>query len=135
MEDSTVQITQYQQRITTNTNQINSLKKDIDELEILKTKIEKLNRQVKWAAEETRKRVFEIPNRMSSVIKLDLFTGILECTRGAQYNGAISELNKSKQNIQNQINECNAKIKSLKTEINNCNNQIQTIQANAEGIQ
>lgn len=135
MEDSTVQITQYQQKITANTNQINSLKKDIDELEILKTKIEKIIRQVNRTADETRKKVFNIPNMMSSVIKLDLFSGILECAKGTQYNNAILELNKSKQNIQNQINECNAKINSLKTEINNCNNQIQTIQTNAEGIQ
>lgn len=135
MEDSTAQITQYQQKITSNTNQINSLKKDIDELEILKTKIEKLSRQINRTADETRKKVFDIPNKMSSVIKLGLFTGILECSKGAQYNGAILELNTSRQNVQNQINECNEKINSLKIEINNCNNQIHTIQANTEGIQ
>lgn len=135
MEDLTAQITQYQQKITSNTDQINSLKKDIDELEILKTKIEKLSRQINRTADETTKKVFDIPNKMSSVIKLGLFTGILECSKGVQYNGAISELNTSRQNVQNQINECNEKINSLKIEINNCNNQIHTIQANTEGIQ
>ena len=135
MKDPTVQITQYQQKITAHTNQINSLKKDIDELEILKTKLEKLIRQVNQTAEGTRKKIFDIPSMMSSVIKMNLFTDMLACANGTQYNDAISDLKKSKQNVQNQINQCNTKIKSLTTEINTCNQKIQTIQTNAEEIQ
>lgn len=132
MEDISVQISQYQQTISTNTSQINSLKKDIDDLEILKTKTDKLIRNLESSAIGTRSKVMALPGMINGVIKLGLFSGILECSKGAHYNTAVSDLSESKRKIQNKIDDCNRQINTLTNEIINCNSQIQTIQANTE---
>lgn len=132
MEDKTVQISQYQQTISANTNQINSLKKDIDELDNLQSKIDKLIQNLDNAAIGTQSKVLALPGKINSVIKLGLFYGILECAKGAHYNTAVSDLCESKKKIQNTIDEYNRQINSLRNEISNCNNQIQIIQTNME---
>ena len=83
--------------------QIRKMEDDIEQLKILKSKLEKMKRQVEKSSEITRNKIFAVPNMIRSNMKLNIFLNIINYTNGTHYNDAIDEINSGIYKIQNEI--------------------------------
>lgn len=132
MEEPLQQIRKYQKIIAINQSKIDLLKKDIEDLNIIKLKIEKLEQRVEDTATQTQSGVSMIPQMFNGAMKMGVLSKIFQCAKGVQYCNALSELSAGKKKIQQSIEECYRKISELKREVNDYMEQIHMMQANLE---
>lgn len=132
MEEQIQQIRKYQKIVAINESKIDLLKKDIEDLNIIKLKIEKLAQRVEDTATQTQSSVSMIPQMFNGVMKMGVLSKIFQCAKGAQYRNALSELSAGEKKIQQSIEECYRKISELKREVNEYMEQIHMMQANLE---
>lgn len=103
MKKNKEKIQNYKNRISSNMYQIRKMEDDIEQLKILKSKLEKMKRQVEKSSEITRNKIFAVPNMIRSNMKLNIFSNIINYTNGTHYNDAIDEINSGIYKIQNEI--------------------------------
>ena len=132
MEEQLQQIRKYQKIIAINQSKIDLLKKDIEDLNIIKLKIEKLEQRVEDTATQTQSGISMIPQMFNGVMKMGVLSKILQCAKGVQYCNALSELSAGEKKIQQSIEECYRKISELKREVSDYMEQIHMMQANLE---
>lgn len=132
MEEQLQQIRKYQKIIAINQSKIDLLKKDIEDLNIIKLKIEKLEQRVEDTATQTQSGISMIPQMFNGVMKMGVLSKIFQCAKGVQYCNALSELSAGEKKIQQSIEECYRKISELKREVSDYMEQIHMMQANLE---
>lgn len=103
MKKNKEKIQNYKNRISSNMYQIRKMEDDIEQLKILKSKLEKMKRQVEKSSEITKNKIFAVPNMIRSNMKLNIFSNIINYTNGTHYNDAIDEINSGIYKIQNEI--------------------------------
>lgn len=103
MKKNKEKIQNYKNRISSNMYQIRKMEDDIEQLKILKSKLEKMKRQVEKSSEITRNKIFAVPNMIRSNMKLNIFSNIINYTNGTHYNDVIDEINSGIYKIQNEI--------------------------------
>lgn len=132
MEEQLQQIRKYQKIIAINQSKIDLLKKDIEDLNIIKLKIEKLEQRVEDTATQTQSGISMIPQMFNGVMKMGVLSKIFQCAKGVQYCNALSELSAGEKKIQQSTEECYRKISELKREVSDYMEQIHMMQANLE---
>lgn len=132
MEEQLQQIRKYQKIIAINQSKIDLLKKDIEDLNIIKLRIEKLEQRVEDTATQTQSGISMIPQMFNGVMKMGVLSKIFQCAKGVQYCNALSELSAGEKKIQQSIEECYRKISELKREVSDYMEQIHMMQANLE---
>lgn len=118
MSDKSQIITEYQSQISTITAEIRTLEDEIQELMAMKSKMQNLSQNLDVTSSYVRTIVQSLPEKMEHTIKLNLFSGLLNQAKGAQYMKAVAGLEAGTQKVQKRIDETRNQINTLRKQAN-----------------
>ena len=118
--NSTNQINHANAVIARNYNRINALQREIEELRVAKKSVKKVLNKLENGKSDTNSLINAVPGLSfiaSSVLKTNLFRGVMDVINGNKYASANNSVNNSLRKIDDEIRKKNMEIDSLKSEI------------------
>ncbi len=114
MNDKDQKISKYQSQILSIVSKVNTLEDEIQELITLKNKMASLRDKLEETGLSAYSFLQSVPGKFKHMIKINLFSGLINCAKGKEYQAALVDLNGGMRKIQKEIDEKRGEIDELK---------------------